>query len=146
MDEALRREREYTWLGLLALGVTINEIAAAYEVSVPTVYAVTRAGRQPFKPLNQHQVLSLANQFKSLPLEHKHDLIKPDANPRNKLATHYLYRLLSDLKNANVQLDSIQNLVEVDPENPSRYRLKAEIDLHKRYPLYGKEQEANTHA
>ena len=39
MDEILRKDREYTWLGLIALGITVNEIADRVGFSTPRYFS-----------------------------------------------------------------------------------------------------------
>ena len=132
MDEIRRKDREYTWLGLIALGITVNEIAAAYQVSVPTVYAVTREGRKdilaPDKDISPSLVRSLGKDLDALPIETREQLINPNNTPRFKCATAYLHKLTNDAKYAH-KPERTKDLFEIDPSRPFKDKLRVKADI-----------------
>ena len=72
----------HTWQCLLRLGATTADIAAAYQVSVPTVYNKLRAVRSQDAPLTTQDIHALAEYIESAPDEVRQALINPRRLPK----------------------------------------------------------------
>ena len=123
VNELLRRDQEYTWLGLIAMGITVNEIATAYNVSVPTVYAATQIGRKHIaEPISSALVRDLGDQLRRLPIQVRSDNLS--GYVRYKVAC----QCLRDLKKRIAErTERIADLIEHD--HIGRLKVKDGVEI-----------------
>ena len=129
VNELLRRDQEYTWLGLIAMGITVNEIAAAYNVSVPTVYAATQIGRKHIaEPISPSLVRELGDQLRRLPIQVRSDNL--GGYVRYKVACQCLRdveRGVADYERTMPRTERIVDLIEHD--HIGRLKVKDGVEI-----------------
>ena len=126
VNELLRRDQEYTWLGLIAMGITVNEIAAAYNVSAPTVYAVTRVGRRHIaEPISPALVRELGDQLRRLPIQVRSDNL--GGYVRYKVARQCLRDIEKSVEQTMHKTERIADLIEHD--HIGRLKVKDGVEI-----------------
>ena len=129
VNELLRRDQEYTWLGLIAMGITVNEIAAAYNVSTPTVYAATQIGRKHIaEPISPSLVRELGDQLRRLPIQVRSDNLA--GYVRYKVACQCLRdieRGVADYERTMPKTERIVDLIEHD--HIGRLKVKDGVEI-----------------
>lgn len=134
MNELLRKDQEYTWLGLVAMGITVNEIAAAYEVSVATVYATIRAGRKHVATaISPSLVRRLGERLRQLPIQARENLIAPSKCARYETAMHCLRSIETNAAKGK-QTERVMDLIERDKFG--RTKVKDAVEITKIYQHY----------